>query len=205
MPQYQAPDIVIRRLPLYLQALSHMADTGRTMVSSTELGEWVGVTSAQIRKDLSTFGEFGKPGLGYEIRYLMSALRRILQLDKEWRVVIIGAGALGHALANHRGFGDNRFAIVGVFDSDPDVVGSQIGELMVQSMERMPQTIGDTRVDIAILAVPARAAQAVADQVIASGVRAILNYAPITLYTPADVHVTYIDPIARLQAMTYYL
>jgi redox-sensing transcriptional repressor len=205
MPLNQAPDIVIRRLPLYLQALSHICDTGRTMVSSTELGEWVGVTPAQIRKDLSFFGEFGKPGLGYEIRYLMSALQRILQLDKEWHVVIIGAGALGHALANYRGFDDNRFAIVGVFDHDPHTIGSQIGELIVQSMELMPGTIGSAHVEIAILAVPARAAQVVADQVIASGVRAILNYAPITLSTPADVHVTYIDPIARLQAMTYYL
>jgi redox-sensing transcriptional repressor len=205
MPQSQVPDIVVRRLPLYLQALSHMDDTGRAMVSSTELGELVGVSSAQIRKDLSYFGEFGRPGLGYEVRYLISVLKRILQLNRQWQVVIIGAGALGHALANYRAFGENDFAIVGVFDQNPDLVGREIGALTVQPMESLSEFICERRVSIAILAVPARAAQEVADQLIACQVRAILNYAPITLATPADVHVTYIDPIARLQAMTYYL
>ncbi len=205
MQQIQAPDVVIRRLPLYLQALSHLEELGRAMVSSTELGELLGVSSAQIRKDLSYFGEFGRPGLGYEVRYLISVLQRILQLDRDWKVVIIGAGALGHALANYRAFGENRFAIVGVFDQNPDLVGSAIGSLTVQPMASLSEFSCGNKVDIAILAVPARAAQAVADQLIACQVRAILNYAPITLSTPADVHVTYIDPIARLQAMTYYL
>jgi len=199
------PDVVVRRLPLYLQALNHLAEAGRTLVSSTELGEAVGVSSAQIRKDLSFFGEFGRPGLGYEIRYLISALQRILQLDKDWHMVIIGAGALGHALANYRGFEDHRFAIVGVFDHDPDRVGARVGRLLVEPMELLPSRIRENHVDIAILSVPARSAQAVADQVVACGVRAILNYAPMALSTPQDVHVTYIDPIARLQAMTYYL
>jgi len=205
MPQNQVPDVVVRRLPLYLQALKHLAEQGRTLVSSTELGEWVGVTSAQIRKDLSYFGEFGTPGLGYEIETLVAALQRILQLDQDWHVVIIGAGALGHALANYRGFAEHRFLIVGVFDVSPAVVGTSIGDLVVQPMEQLAQTVRERHVEIAILAVPARAAQAVADQIVSCGVRAILNYAPMALSTPPEVHVTYIDPIARLQAMTFYL
>ncbi len=205
MPQDQVPDVVVRRLPLYLQALTHIAEQGQTMVSSKELGDLVGVSSAQIRKDLSYFGEFGKPGLGYEVRYLISALKEILQLNRDWRVVIIGAGALGHALANYRAFGENRFQIVGIYDSDPALVGTPIGDGVVQPVDRLSDDICEHHVDIAILAVPARAAQSVADQLVACNVRAILNYAPITLTTPPDVHVTYIDPIARLQAMTYYL
>ena len=166
MPQNQVPDVVVRRLPLYLQALKHLAEQGRTLVSSTELGEWVGVTSAQIRKDLSYFGEFGTPGLGYEIETLVAALQRILQLDQDWHVVIIGAGALGHALANYRGFAEHRFLIVGVFDVSPAVIGTSIGDIVVQPMEQLAQTVRERHVEIAILAVPARAAQAVADQIV---------------------------------------
>ncbi|MGI6367475.1 MAG: redox-sensing transcriptional repressor Rex [Anaerolineae bacterium] len=199
------PDIVVRRLPVYLQALLHIAETGQSTISSRELGKRLGASPAQIRKDLSYFGEFGRPGLGYDVGYLIRTLERILQLDQDWQVIIVGAGALGHALANYPGFGANRFHIVAVFDNDPARIGTTIGDLVIRSVDQLAQVACESRIDIAILAVPARAAQAVTDQVIACNVRAILNYAPITLTTPPGVHVTYIDPIARLQTMTYYL
>jgi redox-sensing transcriptional repressor len=205
MPRDNVPDIVVRRLPLYLQTLNHIAETGQKVVSSTELGEWIGVSSAQIRKDLSYFGEFGRQGLGYEVDYLRGELERILQLDQNWHIVLIGAGALGHALANYRAFEEQRFVIVAVLDNDPAKIGRPIGPLVVQPMERLDEIVCQSHIEIAILAVPARAAQSVADQVIACGIRSILCYAPITLSVPAGVHVAYIDPVTNLQTMTYYL
>ncbi len=205
MPRYNVPDVVVRRLPLYLQTLNHIAETGQKVVSSTELGRWIGVSSAQIRKDLSYFGAFGKQRLGYEVDYLRSELKRILQLDQDWHVLIVGAGALGHALVNYRAFEEQHFVIEGVLDHDEAKIGQAIGTLVVQPMSCMAQTVKERHVEIAILAVPARAAQSVADQLIAAGVGSILCYAPITLSVPDDVHVAYIDPVTTLQTMTYYL
>ena len=130
------------------------------MVSSKELGEDVGVSSAQIRKDLSYFGEFGKQGLGYEIDYLREQIERILHVDQDRRVVIVGAGALGHALANYRTFEDRRYFIVGVFDNDPAKIGQPIGDLTVQSIDEMGQAVEEHKVEIGILAIPASAAPA---------------------------------------------
>lgn len=205
MPRFQAPDIVVRRLPLYLQTLNQMAEAGQDVVSSSRLGEWIGVSSAQIRKDLSYFGEFGRQGLGYPVEHLRNELRRILQLDQNWHVVLVGAGALGNALANYGAFEEQRFVIVAALDNDPAKIGKPIGALSVQPMEALAKIVAQFHVEIAILAVPARAAQSVADQVIAAGVRSILCYAPTTLSAPADAHVAYIDPVTTLQTMTYYL
>jgi redox-sensing transcriptional repressor len=205
MPQGQVPNVVIRRLPLYLQTLERIAETGQQVVSSTELGNRIGVSSAQIRKDLSYFGEFGRQGLGYEVENLRTQLKRILQLDKKWHILLVGAGALGHALANYRAFEEQNFVIVAVLDNDKAKIGEPIGELTVQPMKSMNRAVSEGHVEIAILAVPARAAQSVADDLIAAGVRSILCYAPITLSVPDHVHVAYIDPVTTLQTMTYYL
>ncbi len=205
MAQTKVPDVVVRRLPLYLQSLTHLAARGQRVVSSTELGEWVGVSSAQIRKDLSFFGEFGKQGLGYEVEYLLHQLRRILKADRDWQVLVVGAGALGHALINYRAFSEWGFRLVAVFDNDPERVGQPIGNLVIQSVEEMQETIQKRGISIAIVAVPPENAQEVADDLVAYGIRAILNYAPIALSCPEHVRVAYMDPVATLQSMTYYL
>jgi len=198
-------NIVIGRLPIYLRALSQLISEGETVTSSHELGERLGISSAQIRKDLSHFGEFGKQGTGYKVAHLYDQLRRILKIDREWRVAVIGVGDLGRALARYGGFVERGFRVTAVFDSDPAKIGQDIGGLTVLPISTLDDEIKDQQIRIAMLAVPAAYAQAVSNTLIAAGVRAILNYAPITLNVPFDVHVQYIDPVAYLQQMTYYL
>ncbi len=205
MPRADVPDVVVRRLPLYFRSLTYLAESGQEIVSSAELGAWIGVSAAQIRKDLSYFGEFGRQGLGYEVAYLRDQLRRILQMDREWRVAIVGAGALGHALANYRAFTRWNYHIVAVFDNDFAKIGKPIGDLAVQPMQELAATIAELRIDMAILAVPAENAQKVAEDLVACGVHAILNYAPINLILPSEIHVAYIDPVASMQSISYYL
>ena len=205
MPQNSVPAIVIGRLPLYLRMLAFLEMEGKTITSSQELAERLGFSSAQIRKDLSYFGEFGKQGTGYNITYLEKQLRQILKIDRIWEMVLIGAGDLGRAIAHYRGFGVQNFRIAAVFDSAPDKVGATVGDYLVQSMEDLPRVLREKKIQIAMLAVPAEAAQGVADQLVELGIRAILNYAPITLSMPPKVKVFYIDPVVGLQNMTYYL
>ncbi len=198
------PDIVIGRLPLYLRELSRMeAEQNRLTASSQELAERLGMSSAQIRKDFSHFGEFGKQGTGYHIHYLIERLTDILHLTREWPVALVGAGFLGHALASYRGFQRRGFAITCVFDNDPAKVGERVGDLVVQDAADMADALRGVR--IAILAVPAGDAQATADALVAAGVRAILCYAPVALSVPDGVQVSYSDPVVQLQQMTYHL
>jgi len=200
------PDIVIGRLPLYLRELSRMeAEQNRLTASSQELAERLGMSSAQIRKDLSHFGEFGKQGTGYHIHYLIERLTDILHLTREWPVALVGAGFLGHALASYRGFQRRGFAITCVFDNDPAKVGERVGDLVVQDAADMAAVLRRRDIHIAILAVPAGAAQATADVLVEAGVRAILSYAPVSLSVPEGVHVSYSDPVVQLQEMAYYL
>lgn len=199
------PDIIIGRLPVYLRALQRMADMGLKTTSSQELGEHVGISAAQIRKDISQFGEFGKQGTGYSIEYLIEQLREILKVDRIWDVVVIGAGDMGHAVVNYQGFTNRGFHIVAIFDNDKDKVGHVIGNFKVEDAETMIERIRSMGVKVAMLAVPATTAQAAADQLVQAGVRAILNYAPISLNVPHNVKVQYIDPSIHLQRMTYYL
>ena len=202
----EIPDIVIGRLPIYLRALRRLAEGGgKTTTSSQELGDRLGISSAQIRKDLSHFGEFGKQGTGYHIDYLIEQLQRILHLDREWPVAVIGAGYLGHALANYGGFEDRGFRIAWIFDNDPQKVGQRAGELTVQGIDELEETIRRGKAQIAILAVPAAAAQSLADRLVAAGIGAILTYAPIRITVPEGVHVQYSDPVVQLQHMSYYL
>jgi len=163
------------------------------------------VTAAQIRKDLSYFGEFGKQGIGYDVEKLLNHIERILGLTQRWPVVLIGVGYLGQAIARYDGFNNQGLHMVGLFDSDPAKIGQLVGELPILAYARLHDVIREQHVRLAIIAVPATYAQAVADMLIESGVRAILNYAPVILQTPDDVWVRYIDPVAVLHSMTYYL
>jgi redox-sensing transcriptional repressor len=182
-----------------------MADKGIHTTSSQELGERVGISAAQIRKDISQFGEFGKQGTGYRIPFLIDKLREILQINRIWDVAVVGAGDMGHALARYQGFVNRGFRIVMVFDNDQSKVGQKIGEFVVQDTSDMIETIKKAGVQVAMLTVPATAAQEVTDMLVKAGVKAILNYAPISLTVPEDVRVQHIDPATHLQRMTYYL
>ena len=200
------PDIVIGRLPVYLRELERMVrDAGKTTTSSHELAERLGMSSAQIRKDFSHFGEFGKQGTGYHIHYLIDRLTEILNLTHEWPVALVGAGFLGHALASYRGFQRRGFMITCVFDNDPAKIGKTIGDLVVQDAATLETTLPARGIAVAILAVPADAAQETVDRLVAAGVRAILSYAPVSLTVPPGVHVSYSDPVVQLQQMAYYL
>lgn len=199
------PDIIVGRLPVYLRALQRMSDMGLKTTSSQELGEHVGISAAQIRKDISQFGEFGKQGTGYSIEFLLDKLREILKVDRIWDVVVVGAGDIGHALANYQGFQDRGFRVVAIFDNDKEKVGHKIGSFVVEDTETMADKIKATGIKIAMVTVPAVAAQDVADKLVQAGVKAILNYAPISLNVPNNVKVQYIDPSTHLQRMTFYL
>lgn len=199
------PDIVIGRLPVYLRTLTMLMHQGQEVTSSQELGDLLGISSAQIRKDLSHFGEFGKQGTGYNIDFLCSQLQEILKVDCMWPVVLVGAGYLGHALVNYAGFENRGFRIVAVFDSNPDKLGQPVGQLTISPITAIPQVVADYRCQIAIIVVPAESAQSVAGMLIEAGVKSILCYAPTTLTVPKDVRVEYIDPVIQLQHMTFYL
>lgn len=199
------PDIVISRLPVYLRALERLAQDGHEVTSSHELGKHLGISSAQIRKDLSHFGGFGKQGTGYRIAFLSEQLRQVLKVDREWHVVLVGAGDLGNAVARYRGFAERGFHITHVFDSAPEKIGQVIGGYTIHSTADMRDIIQEAGIKMAMIAVPAEAAQSVADELVAAGVQAILNYAPINLNVPDNVHVQYIDPVVHMQRMTYYL
>lgn len=199
------PDIVISRLPVYLRALERLSQEGQDVTSSHELGKRLGISSAQIRKDLSHFGGFGKQGTGYKIAFLKDQLRQVLKVEREWEVALVGAGDLGSAVARYRGFTERGFHIAYVFDSAPEKIGKRIDHFVIHSVDEIPKIVMENAIKMAMIAVPAENAQDVADMLIAAGVRAILNYAPINLNVPDNVHVQYIDPVIHLQRMTYYL
>jgi redox-sensing transcriptional repressor len=199
------PDIVVGRLPLYLRALQHMHQEGRRVTSSQELGERLGVSAAQIRKDLSQFGEFGKQGTGYRIETLIKELQQILNLNQDWDIAVVGVGDIGTAVTRYRGFANRGFRVGLIFDSDPLKIGSQVGEFIVQDSANLETLLRAANIQVAMIAVPAPEAQQVADQLIKAGVKAILNYAPISLNVPPGICVQYIDPAIHLQRMTYYL
>jgi redox-sensing transcriptional repressor len=199
------PDIIIGRLPIYLRALQHMADRGLQSTSSQELGEIIGISAAQIRKDISQFGEFGKQGTGYSIPFLIERLRDILKVDRVWDVIIVGMGDMGHALARYNGFVNRGFQVTMLFDNDPNKVGQIVNNLEIFSTNTMMEKVKQNRIKVAMLTVPASAAQEVADQLVKAGVKSILNYAPIHLNVPPEVRVQHIDPATHLQRMTYYM
>jgi len=199
------PDIVVSRLPSYLQTLNQMAKEGFYTVSSKMLADRVGVTAAQIRKDLSHFGGFGKQGTGYPIYHLIEELQKILNMDRVWKVAVVGAGDLGRALAHYQGFALRGIEIVLIFDIDPKIIGTQVGALTVLPVDQMASEIKNMGVKIAILTVPGDVAQPTAERLVEAGVEAILNYAPVTLILPESIHVQHIDPVLHIQRLMYYL
>jgi redox-sensing transcriptional repressor len=198
------PDIVIRRLPVYVRTLSQLADAGIESVSSDELARHIGVTAAQIRRDLSYFGKFGKQGKGYSTRPLAETIAQILQLDRQWDVALAGFGNLGQAIANYRGFLP-AFRIAAIFDSNSDRAGQRFNELTVRPFDQITEVVAARGIRIGILAVRTATAQDVADRMIAGGVRALLNYTIAVLRVPENVTVREIDPVGAMESMTYYL
>ncbi|MCY3567180.1 MAG: redox-sensing transcriptional repressor Rex [Chloroflexi bacterium] len=206
MSETEIPDIVIRRLPLYARELGLLAGEGRDFISSQELGQRLGVTPAQIRKDLSYFGRFGKRGRGYEVVGLRERLRTILGLNGRVKeMVLVGVGRLGHAVLGYAGFRRGGFEVVRVFDSDPNQIGRMIDNHYVADVATLPEYLQRSRVAMGIVAVPAAAAPSVVEMLVSGGVRAILSYAPITTSVPRGVHLRQIDPVMELESMAYYL
>ena len=199
------PDIVVGRLPLYLRALAQFEISGSKVTSSHEMGEHLGISSAQIRKDLLHFGEFGKQGTGYNISYLKEQLEIILRVNQEWDVALVGAGGVGAAIVNYAGFLGRGFRIAVVFDNDPDKIGQKIDSLVVLSADQINNIISQMGIRIAMVAVPSDQAQYVTNKLIESGIESILNYAPTSLIVPPEVRIQHIDPVVGLQHMTYYL
>lgn len=199
------PAVVIDRLPVYARALTELEEQGRDVVSSQEMGQMLGVTPAQIRKDLSYFGRFGKQGRGYNVRRLAQELRQILGLDRQWSMILIGVGHLGMAILSYDGFQPQGFIIVDAFDADPAMIGKKVGGLVVRDAAELPDYLKKRQVDVGIVATPASAAASIIDTLIAGGVRSILNYAPVAVHVPENVQVKNIDPVLALQSMTFYL
>lgn len=198
------PDATVARLPLYYRALLEIADQAVTTVSSEQLAELAGVNAAKVRKDLSHLGSYGTRGVGYDVRDLVAEIARELGLTHDWPVVIVGLGNLGRALANYRGFGMRGFRIVGLVDADPAKVGERIAGLCVEPLEALDEIVGGRAVEIGVIAVPAGAAQEVADRLVKSGVGAILNFAPAVVSVPPHVSIRKVDLATELQILSFY-
>lgn len=201
----EVPEVVISRLPQYVRILNRLLDDGTQEVSSQQLGEKLQVTPAQIRKDLSYFGRFGKQGRGYSVRDLLDRLRQILGINSPWNVAVVGVGRLGRAILSYPGFNPDGFHLVAAFDLSDQVVGETVGGLTVRGMDELDQVVTKEKISIAIVAVPVESTQNVVDQLVACGVRAVLNYAPITPQVREGIRIRNIDPVLSLQSMTYYI
>jgi redox-sensing transcriptional repressor len=198
-------DSTVRRLSLYLRYLEEFEDQGIGTISSEALASRGGTTSAQVRKDLSFFGSFGKRGLGYAVPELAGRLREILGLERRYRVAMVGAGKIGSALVQYRGFRQRGFDIVAIYDVDPAKVGRQWNGLTVQHIDTLDAELARRPVDMAVLVTPAEAAQAVAQRLVRAGVKAILNFAPVQLSVPGDVEVKTVNLALELETLSYAL
>lgn len=198
-----APKAAIGRVSLYLRQLEALQLEGLAKISSRQLGEPFGIKNAQVRKDLAFFGQFGHPGVGYNIDELISVLRRILGVDKDWPLVLVGLGNLGRALLRYRGFRSRRFRIVALYDNDPKKIGQVHEGMSVESIEALPQSLPRHKAILALLCVPADSAQRVADQMIAGGIQGILNFAPVPLSVPDHVNVVAVDLSIQLENLAY--
>jgi redox-sensing transcriptional repressor len=198
-------ETTVRRLSLYRRILEEVERGGTDTVSSEELAKRAVTTAAQVRKDLSLFGSFGKRGLGYAVPQLAAELREILGLDRSWRVALVGAGRIGSALFEYAGFRRRGFEIVAVLDADPGKRGMRWGGIPVQDISELEQALKRERVDIVILAVPAEAVPDVSARVVATGVKGILNFAPMQLRVPPDVAVKEVNMVMELEALSFAL
>jgi len=198
-------DSTVRRLSLYLRFLEEFENAGLNTISSEELAARGGTTSAQVRKDLSFFGSFGKRGLGYQVAELTQRMRRILGLERDWRVVIVGVGKIGAALAQYEGFQQRGFRVVGLYDSDPAKIGRQVDGHAVRAIDSLAEDNRERPVDIAVIAVPGSAAQLVVDQVVGAGIVGILSFAPIQLHVPANVTLNTVNMAMELERLSFAL
>lgn len=198
------PDATVARLPVYLRALTSFAEQGVATVSSQALAEAAGVGPAKLRKDLSHLGSYGTRGVGYEVDYLVFQISRELGLTQDWRVVIVGVGNLGHALANYGGFVSRGFTVAALLDADPDVVGEHVAGLKVQPTSALEDVVASTGARIGVLATPAPVAQDLCDRLVAAGVTSILNFAPVVLQVPDGVEVRKVDLSTELQILAFH-
>ncbi|HEX8494555.1 MAG TPA: redox-sensing transcriptional repressor Rex [Pyrinomonadaceae bacterium] len=207
MKSEKISELTTNRLSVYLRCLNRLAAAGIKTVSSQALADQFNLNSAQIRKDLAYFGEFGVRGVGYFVEELRNHITKILGLDRAHRVGIIGAGRLGTALANYKGFSRSNFTVVALFDNDKEKIGrrSGDGEIMIYDVKKIERVVREEAIDVAVIAVPARVAQRVLNQVMAAGVKAILNFAPARLRTRLDVKVKNVDLTISLESLSYFL
>jgi redox-sensing transcriptional repressor len=207
MDQPIRPDLIpapaVRRLSLYLRQLESFQRKGRRTISSKQLGESLGLTDAQVRKDLAYFGQFGHPGIGYRVEELIARLRSILGTDRTWNVALVGLGNLGRALSAYRGFESKGFKLVAIFDTDPDKIGKPHGPFTVQPLDTIAEAVVEQQIRMAILAVPGDVAQEVADLLVKSGVRGVLNFAPVSLTLPPDIGVNSVDLAVQLEQLAF--
>jgi redox-sensing transcriptional repressor len=193
----------VGRLSLYLRRLEGLLRDGLTTVSSGQLGQALGVTDVQVRKDLAYLGNLGQPGIGYPTAELITAIRRALGIDRDWSVALVGVGNLARALLRYKGFKQRGFRIVALFDSDPAKIGQWVDGLVIHSIEQMCQVVEATRAELGLLAVPAEAAQPVADALVAAGIRGLLNFAPAVLRLPDSVSLVAVDLTVQLEQLAF--
>jgi len=201
----RVPEATVTRLSIYSRFLERLDRNGVTTVSSGEIAEGVGVSPAQVRKDLAYFGEFGTRGVGYNVKDLLKYTLKILGLDQPWSLAIFGAGNLGFALCTYRGFNIRSFHIAGVFDNDPTRIGKKIGNLEVQPLDKFPEIVKSENIRIGVIAVPVSAAQEVADLMVKNGLEAILNFAPVALNVPDHIEIRNVDLSVKLEILTFNL
>src|ERR1043165_762067 len=197
------PNPAVRRLSLYLRQVDAFRRKERRTISSKQLGESLNLTDAQVRKDLAYFGQFGHPGIGYRVDDLIAQVKRILGTDKIWNVLLVGAGNLGRALLAYNGFQAKGFRIAAVFDNDSRKVGQKIGAFTIQSLSQLQSTIQQQGIRLAIMAVPAEAAQELADTLAAAGIRGLLNFAPISITVPPTVALNAVDLAVQLEQLSF--
>jgi redox-sensing transcriptional repressor len=202
-PPRDVPAVVVNRLSLYLRELRQLVRDGRSTVSSNQLGKMLGVTDAQVRKDLAYFGHFGHPGIGYRCDELIAEIRRILGTDRQWIVTMVGVGNMGRALLRYKGFAEQGFRIVAAFDSDPRIVGTQIEGIPVYDPRQLREIIRHERIQLGMITVPAQHAQQVAEQLVAAGIAGIVNFAPITLSLPERVGLVGVDLTTELEQLAF--
>ncbi len=202
-PPHDVPAVVVNRLSLYLRELRQLVRDGRSTVSSSQLGKLLGVTDAQVRKDLAYFGHFGHPGIGYRCDELIAEIRRILGTDRQWIVTMVGVGNMGRALLRYKGFAEQGFRIVAAFDSDPRVIGTKIEGIPVYDPAQLRDVIRTQRIQLGMITVPAPHAQGVADQLVAAGIEGIVNFAPVTLSLPERVGLIGVDLTTELEQLAF--
>jgi redox-sensing transcriptional repressor len=207
MKSEKISELTTNRLSVYLRCLNTLSTAGIKSVSSQALAEQFNLNSAQIRKDLGYFGEFGVRGVGYHVEDLRRHITKILGLDKPHRVGIVGAGRLGSALANYRGFSRSNFTVVALFDNDEKKIGRRVGDekVLIHDVKKMPRLVVDESIDVMVMAVPARVAQKVLNQIMSAGIKAVLNFAPASLSARLDVKVKTVDLTTSLESLAYFL